>query len=242
MNLSGKKGGTEIIEKMLFWFPLYFPIAPLAGIIFTILRVTRRVKIEGLERLRFQSGGMLLVANHPSTFDPILKNLLYFPGFMWHPHRLVPINTPGKKEYYDGLWYFLLGLRTISIPVDRQNHTGREGILVLRRIIKALEEDRIVSIFPEATRTHKADVTVSNAGETRVIGQLVPGVGWLAAKSQATVVPIWIEGSGKFLPPGLPFPRLWHQITIHIGEPFVVDRNASPEEATETIAAALFAA
>jgi len=44
------------------------------------------------------------------------------------------------------------------------------------------------------------------------------------------------------LPPGFPFPRFLRQITIHIGEPFVVDEDALPEEATEIITKALFAA
>jgi 1-acyl-sn-glycerol-3-phosphate acyltransferase len=242
MKLSEEKERAKIIERMFFWFPLYFPIAPIIGFIFTILRATRRVKIKGLERLRFLAGGMILIANHPSTFDPILKNLLYFPAFMLHPHRLVLVNTPGKKEYYDGWWYCLFGLRPNSIPVDRQNHTGHEGRLVLRRIIKALKEDRVISMFPEGTRTRKTDAKVSNADGTRAIGQLKPEIGWLAARSQATVVPIWFEGTDKFLPPGLPFPRFWRQITIHIGEPFVVDKDASPEEATEIITKALFTA
>lgn len=241
MKLSGEKERAKIIERMLFWFPLYFLIAPLAGIVFTTLRVLRIVKIKGLERLRFKSGGMLLIANHPSSFDPILKNFLLFPACMLHPHRLVLLNTPGKQEYYDKWWYGLFGLRATSIPVDRQNHTGHEGRLVLRRIIKALKKDRIVSIFPEGTRTRKTETKISNGEETKIVGQLKPEVGWLAARSQAAVVPIWFQGTDKFLPPGFPFPRFWHQITIRIGDPFVIDKNASPEEATEIITKALFA-
>ena len=68
------------------------------------------------------------------------------------------------------------------------------------------------------------------------LGELKDGAAWLAMKTNARILPIWVEGTDKVLPNDrLPFPRLWHRTTIKIGNPFFVT-GAKRREATIEIA------
>lgn len=141
-----------------------------------------RVHVKG--RLNIpERGRCILVANHTSNYDPVeLAELTY--------RR---VNYIGKAELMKngmGKWLFShLGM----IPVNRQNPSPRSAIDCMR----VLKEDKILGIFPEATRVK---------GE-----RLKPHDGFVmfAIKTHAPIIPIHI--SGKF--------RFGHRVNIVIGEP-----------------------
>jgi 1-acyl-sn-glycerol-3-phosphate acyltransferase len=56
------------------------------------------------------------------------------------------------------------------------------------------------------------------------------GVGWLALKSQAPIVPVGITGTNEVLPVGAKFPRM-KRITVRFGEPIVASELSFPGEA-----------
>ena len=95
-------------------------------------------------------------------------------------------------------------------------------------------------IFPEGSRTFKA---IKNSGVTTVngnrLGELKDGAAWLALKTDARILPIWVEGTDKVLPNNkFPLPRLWRRVIIKIGAPFSV-QGLTRQEASLEIARVL---
>jgi len=233
------------MKKMLakiHFFAILYPFVFFLGIIFTFLLLTRRVKIKNWRRLLSQEGGMLVVSNHPSLYEPCLIPFLFFPKFIFHPHKFAPLNTPDKYRFYNKWWYGLLGLRLVSIPIARTGKEIHQEKLVLRKMVKFLRDKKIIIIFPEGTRTYKAirigNFTKSNRG--KLLGQIKEEIGALAVISGTNIVPVWIDGSEKVLPnEQFPFPRILNQVVIKIGEPFSLSKDISPKEAAQTISQAL---
>ena len=205
-----------------------------------------------------------MVSNHPSLLEPWLLPLMGFPwmNFPWvfsHlwsrikfslvwfkelqkefslPKKLIPANVPDKNNFYDPL--YMKVFQGINVPVDRNGGIqGRLGtVLALKKV---LENGRRVLIFPEGSRTFKAirNGEVKSANGHR-LGKLKDGAGWLALKTGARVLPIWVEGTDKMLPNNsLPFPRLWHRIVIRIGKPFLIQGRTRQEATTEICEALL---
>ena len=85
------------------------------------------------------------------------------------------------REYYD-IWAFRPFCRLIGcIPVNRNGKdTG-----ATRSALRALDEDRILPIFPEGK-------ILMTSGEE--IGEGEPGVGFLAIRANVPVVPAYIRG------------------------------------------------
>lgn len=109
--------------------------------------------------------------------------------------------------------------------------------MTLKRI---LENEGRVLIFPEGSRTFKA-IRKSGmvSGNGHRLGRLKDGAAWLALKTNARILPIWVEGTDKVLPNNkFPFPRLWHRVTIKVGAPFSV-LGPTRQEASSEIARAL---
>jgi len=153
------------------------------------------------------------------------------------PKKLIPANVPDRQNFFDyGFWRLF---QVINVPVDR-NGRPQDRISTISALKDILEDGGRVLIFPEGARTFKAIQRgeVKSANGHR-LGKLRDGAGWLALKTGARVLPIWVEGTDKALPNNrLPFPRLWHRVTIKIGTPFHVKGNTRAE-ATSQITDAL---
>jgi 1-acyl-sn-glycerol-3-phosphate acyltransferase len=126
----------------------------------------------------FRSGGrenvpkdkpVLLVSNHQSHFDPWLMGL----GAP-RPLTYLARSTLFKNKYLSKL------IRAYgAMPIDRD--FGREG---LESVLKVLEMNKAVIMFPEGTR--------SEDGELQ---PLKPGVSLLVKRTDATIIPCGIAGS-----------------------------------------------
>lgn len=228
-----------------------------------LLEAFGRIKCLHFERFPIWEEKLIVVSNHPSLLEPIILPLMWFPwmNFPWVfspvwsrikfsskwfkelqkefslPKKLIPTNVPDRNNFYDPTYMTLL--QAINIPVDRNG--GAQGrvrtILALKNI---LEEGGRILIFPEGTRTFKAiengRLTSANGKQ---LGKLKEGAAWLALKTNAKILPIWVEGTDKVLPNnGLPLPRLWRRMIIKIGSPFRVQRDTR-EGVTSEIAETL---
>ena len=151
--------------------------------------------------------------------------------------KLIPANIPDKKNFYDPPYLRLL--QGVNVPVDRNG--GPQGrVSTVSALRKILENGGRVLIFPEGTRTFKAteESRVENPNGKR-LGKLKDGAAWLALKTNAKILPIWVEGTDKVLPNNkFPFPRFWHRVTTRFGHPFMV-RGNTRQEATLEISQAL---
>ena len=252
----------KLLNELKF-LTVNFILAPLLGLTICWLEALQRIKIRNFNRFPQWEEKLIVVSNHPALLEPVILPVMGFPwmNFPWifsplwqriRPSlnwfrelqrefslskKLILVNLPDKKNFYDPLYMNIL--QGINIPVDRGNKTQARisTVFVLKRI---LENGGRVLIFPEGTRTFKtikATRFITKSGKE--LGKLKDGAGWLALKTGAKILPIWVEGTDKVLPNNkFFFPRLWHSMTIKIGNPFLI-RGNNRQEATLEIAKAL---
>jgi len=147
---------------------------PVYGVCHYLIRVIHEVafrgQIIGLDHIPAH-GGFLLAANHASFIDPPLigsqveRQIAYFARkTLW-------------KRGFASWWLDAVG----AIPVDRD---GGQDVSAIKRVLKALKEERGLILFPEGTRTANGQFQPAK-----------PGVGFIACKTQVPVVPVRIMGS-----------------------------------------------
>jgi 1-acyl-sn-glycerol-3-phosphate acyltransferase len=262
LKIWWEKMKNKLISETRF-FVVNYLLAPTLGILICLLEASGRMKFVHFERFPIWDGKMIMVSNHPSLLEPVILPLIGFPwmNFPWVfsplwtrirlslswfdelkkefalQKKLIPANAPDKSNFYDPPYLRLL--RGINVPVDRNGgvQSRSSSILALKKI---LENGGRVLIFPEGTRTFKAVEKSRVSPENgKALGKLKDGAGWLAIKTNAKILPLWVEGTDKVLPNNkLPFPRLWHRVTIKIGRPFLI-QGTTREEATTEITQAL---
>ncbi len=158
------------------------------------------LRIYNVERVP-SSGPVILAANHTSFADPPLvgvgiRRATYFLArdTLFHPPLF-------------GTW-----LRSVnSIPVDRDGG----GAAGLRVVLDLLEQEEMVLLFPEGTRSANGNLLPAR-----------PGLGLIALKSGAPVVPVRLFGLFETWGRHQPFPRPG-RVAIKYGMPLRF--NDSPE-------------
>ena len=173
--------------------PIYYTIGTsLTRFFFTLFA---RCTVEGKEAVP-PKGPLIVVSNHISNADvPLLTMTLPRKLFFMAKEGL--FNGRIISSILDGLGVY---------PLKREG----SDIVAARWALRLLELDGALLIFPEGTRSRTA--SMNEAG---------PGVGYLALKSQAPVLPVAITGTEKV--PAMwrvPFPLCRMRVTI--GDPFTL--------------------
>ncbi len=78
----------------------------------------------------------------------------------------------------------------------------------LRTVLRMLREGKAVLLFPEGTRSRDGRLQTARAG-----------IGMIAARTRAPIVPVRLFGTGAAMPRGKSLPRP-AKVTIVFGEPF----------------------
>jgi len=134
-------------------------------------------RVEGMENL--PSGGAILVANHQSIVDiPMLLSAFPRPVRFLAKRELGEIPLFGKAMAAAG-----------NLFVDRDD--PRDAVRMLREAGARLRDGRLVVVFPEGTRSGDGS-----------IGEFRPGAFYLAQKSGAPVVPVYLDGGYRAIPKG----------------------------------------
>jgi len=173
-----------------------------------IALVWHRVKWTGRHHVP-GTGPVILAPNHTAGSDPFLIQACL-----------------GRRVRY-------LMLRSYQFPILNVLWRCANPILVdqegkdmaaVRQIIRALKDGDIVGVYPEGglQRTH------------RNLQEFASGIGLIAKKSQAAVIPTWVYGTpqAKWM--------VWHFIKpsrsrIAFGEPYFADPKQSNEQVTAEI-------
>jgi 1-acyl-sn-glycerol-3-phosphate acyltransferase len=137
-----------------------------------IYQICFRGEITGLENLPAK-GGYIVAANHTSLLDPPIVGL-YLPQQVRFFARQT-LWKPGLAAW----WLDSVG----CIPVDRE---GGGDVGALKGVLQALKDQRVVILFPEGTRSPDGRLQPPK-----------PGIGFIACRSQAPVVPARIFGSAE---------------------------------------------
>lgn len=158
------------------------------------------LKVEGLENIP-PTGPVIIAANHVSNWDPVVVAVMV----------KRPIHFMGKTS----LFKFKISdklFRTLhAFPVKR----GVADRQAIRQALMVLEEGNVLGIFPEGARNKTGDL------------KALAGVGMIALKSGAPVIPVACIGTRHTLPLGWLDPLL-----VRIGEP--VYSNEIPEIAAKS--------
>lgn len=129
-----------------------------------------------------RSGPVIFAANHQSFYDPVLLSLAA-------GRRVIYLAI----EHYFG--YPVLGrlMRFYgAVPVRTEN----PGPSAYGRMVRALRDGRACGIFPEGGRSRDG-----------LPGRPRPGLGAMALRTGAAVVPVTIWGAHRAWPPGRVLPR-----------------------------------
>jgi 1-acyl-sn-glycerol-3-phosphate acyltransferase len=182
-----EKGGFWIAFCAVFFYPIGWLVA--------------RARYEGLNHIPSE-GGVLLVANHVSHLDPI------YSGLVVHKARRVPRFL--AKHSLWGVPVLGSALRgSGQIPVYRESADAQQS---LRDGTSALQEGKVVVIYPEGTITRDPDgwPMVSRTGVARLALStdvpVVPAVHWGTREV--------LDGYNKKF---RPLPRT--TVTVRCGEP-----------------------
>jgi len=136
-----------------------------------------KVRVEGMEAL--PAGGAVLVSNHQSGVDiPLL--LAAFPR---------PVKFLAKRELGEIPLFGKAMAASGNLFVDRED--PRDAVQMLRDAGARVRGGELLVVFPEGTRS--ADGS---------IGEFKPGAFYIAQKSGAPVVPVYIDGGNRALPKG----------------------------------------
>jgi 1-acyl-sn-glycerol-3-phosphate acyltransferase len=162
-----------------------------------------RVHFSGRENIP-ASGGVLVVSNHQSHFDPPLVGI----GCRRQ------MNYVARETLFHSRVFGWL-LRSVgSIPIDRDG-LGLSGI---KESLKRLKRGEMVLIFPEGTRTSDGE-----------IAPFRPGFTALAARSNAAILPVAVEGAFQVWPRTKKFPG-FGKIRVHYGQPIPHSEIAGRDE------------
>ncbi|OIO37458.1 MAG: hypothetical protein AUJ75_04205 [Candidatus Omnitrophica bacterium CG1_02_49_10] len=161
---------------------------------FLIFKIFFAYSVTGKENVP-RDGAYILASNHASYLDPVALGSAV-------PHKLCYLARENL---------FTMPVLSFMLPRINAFPLKREGgdVKALRDSVKRLKEGKRVIIFPEGTRTRDGN-----------IGEAKWGIGFLAAKSQAPIIPACIIGSDKALPRGGRLIRP-HKISIHLGRPIM---------------------
>ena len=243
-------------------------LGPAGGILLCLFEAFGRVKFIHFERFPIWEEKLIIVSNHPSLLEPVILPFMGFPwmNFPWVfssrwsrirfslswfsqmqkeftlSKKLIPANVPDKDNFYNPLYLSLF--RKINIPVNRNGGVeSRIGTVISLK--ETLDKGGRILIFPEGTRTFKAvKINKVQSASGKEMGRLKDGAAWLALKTNARILPIWVEGTDRVFPNNkssilkLRYLRPWHKITIKVGSPFLV-HDKTREDATFEIAQAL---
>lgn len=187
------------------WYWIGFTLSLLFFRCFFLLRIVGKKKIKE----SWKEGGVLIVANHASYFDPPVVGVSYGKKTAFLARK-----TLFKKGFFGWLYPKLN-----AIPVDQEG----PDMSSLKRIIKELKNGNPVLIFPE--------------GQRSVDGTILPGeagVGLVIAKSKAPVLPMRIFGAFEAFPRGAKIPKFFTKITVSVGDMITFDEEQLKNKTRES--------
>ncbi len=146
-------------------------------------------------------GSFILASNHLSYMDPMIIGLCF-----WRR-----ISYLAKASLFENKIFGFFLHHVGAFPIKRDS----ADLSAIKETMKRLKRGCPVVIFPEGTRMA--------AGGSK---EVQPGIGLVAVKSGVPVVPVYIRGSDKVLPPTAKFLR-FNPVRVIFGEPKIYSKEDS---------------
>ncbi|MDO9508779.1 MAG: lysophospholipid acyltransferase family protein [Thermovirgaceae bacterium] len=185
-----------------------------ANFFWVMLKVYNRLSVKGLDKPLAVRPPLIIAANHCSNLDPIVIGAA-FPG---------RLRYLAKSELFS-FAPFGFAIRALgAIPAKRDDMQGAAG--ALKFLLERIQKGESVLLFPEGRRSPDGKIQ-----------PLEGGVGLLAARTGAPVVPAFIHGTFEALPRGSAGYRPV-KIALVFGDPIQVDQmgeGLSPKELRQAV-------
>ena len=172
------------------------------------------IKVHGMENVP-RTGAFIFAANHVSNVDPFVMGII-------SPRK---IHFVAKESLFKNpiFGWVIRGCGAFPIRRGAADHRSVKEALSYLKIGDGL------MVFPEGTRHQKE-------GMQRRIN---PGIGLLAAKAGAPIVPVFVHGSLDVLPPGAKWFR-HRPVNIYIGQPLQMPAQLKPRDVAEQTMQAVY--
>lgn len=136
-----------------------------------LVRWRHHARVDGVEHLHtLQNGPLIIVANHTGAIDPLLIQATTDRTIRWMMAR--DLMHPDWTRFWSDIEV---------IPVDRSGMDAAS----LRTALRTLRDGGCIGVFPEGRITRPPGT----------IRPFMEGVGLLAGRSGANVLPCWISGT-----------------------------------------------
>ncbi len=200
MNCHPLTPPTAMFHRSLakrLWYRFVRRVCQLVGVVAYQVRHTGRENIPA-------EGGVLVVSNHQSHFDPPLVGMAC----------MRQMNYLARDTLFGFAPFRWLANSLYAFPIDRDG-LGLSGI---RESLRRLKRGEMVLVFPEGTRTRDGE-----------IAKFRPGFTALAVRSKAAILPVAIEGAYAAWPRRQRLPRPG-TIHIHYGRPILPEEIKDCDE------------
>jgi len=182
---------------MFYWIMKHWVIGPLMTTVF-------RPWVQGLENMP-RTGPVIVVCNHLSFVDSVFLPLVvdrqmaflaksdYFTG-------------PGIKGW--AIRFFMTSAG--QLPIDRSG--GKASEASLNAGLQVLAEGKVLSMYPEGTRSPDGRMFRGRTGVARII-----------LEANVPVIPAAVIDTDKVMPLGTSFPKV-HKVGVVLGAPLDFSR------------------
>lgn len=185
----------------------------------TYLAIWHRMRVVGAERLP-REPPFVLVANHASHLDVFMLG-----AHVAARHRDRVFALAAGDVFFDDPARAVLAMGLLNaLPIWRKRRTP-EALRILRE--RLVEERCAYILFPEGARSRD--------------GALLPfkaGLGMLVAGTEVPVVPCYLEGAFRALPPGAVVPRP-RALAVHVGRARRFESAANERSGWDLVRAAV---
>lgn len=205
MGLRSKHPGSSVLHILFFNF-----CRKIVHAIFIVIYRRRRAGLENVP----ETGGVLLVANHQSFFDPPLI------GGALTTRDTDFLARGGLFKFKPFAWI----ITKLNATPIRQG-AGDAG--AMKETIKRLNEQKLMVVFPEGSRTPDGSIQ-----------PFARGISVLLKRANCVVVPVGIAGVFEVWPRHKKIPRLFTKpVAIVYGEPIETDLllKDGADQAIETL-------
>lgn len=189
----------DFLKGFRSWLEIFRPL--FFAVITLLCRVYFRVKVYGLSNIPDEPP-YIIAPNHESALDQTVVS--YAIGRA----RREQLYTLAVKHFYDRpVARVFMKIAANVMRID----SADDFFPALRSAVKVLKKGKSIYINPEGTRSQS--------------GEMLPfkvGVGILAVETGAPIVPVYIEGTFRSMPPGRFFPKP-AVVTVTFGSPIYMD-------------------
>ncbi len=160
-------------------------------------KIVYRVKYIGREN-EPKEGGFIVIANHSTFMDP-----LFVACALKRPVAFMAKSELTKNAFMR--WAFKV---CNVVPINR----GESDIAALRKTCDIVNNGEVTGIFPQGTRIHCHELSAETA---------MPGIGLIAVRSKAPIVPVSICYGKKN-----DHPTPFKKVKVYIGKPISYEEYA----------------